>query len=124
MKNNIDIDSFLRENRPQLKENPMFLMEVQQKMQAVDGIKAEVDRQRKYGRMAIVGALVLGLVAGAAVMAFAYLYPIDPQIVADGLFSTIMRAVEPWKHFLMIPIAVCAIALGLLMGTKRQNSMG
>ena len=124
MKNNLDIESFLRENRPQVKENPLFLLEVQQKMRAVDGIKAEVDRQRRYGHMALVVALVAGLVAGAAVMAFAYLYPIDPRSMADGLFSTIMNAIEPWKQYLMIPIAGCATALGIVLGTRRQNSMG
>ena len=120
----MDIESFLRENRPQVKENPTFLLEVQHKMRAVDGIKAEVDRQRRYGRMALMGALVVGLVAGAAVMAFAYLYPIDPQAIADGLLSSIMHIIEPWKQYLMIPIAGCAIALGIVLGTKRQNSMG
>ena len=117
MKNNLDIESFLRESRPQVKENPTFLLEVQHKMRAVYGIKAEVDRQRRYGRMAIVAALFIGLVAGAALMAFAYLYPIDPRSMADGLFSTIMNAIEPWKQYLMIPIAGCATALGLMLAT-------
>ena len=124
MKNNMDIESFLKENRPQVKENPLFLLEVQQKMRAVDGIKAEVDRQRRYGHMALVVALVAGLVAGAAVMVLAYFYPIDTQAMADGLFFSIMHAIEPWKQYLMIPIAGCAIALGLLLGTRRQSSMG
>ena len=43
MKKNNDIDSFLRENKPKVKENTAFLLEVQQKMRAVDGIKTEVD---------------------------------------------------------------------------------
>jgi len=36
MKEN-DIDSYLRANRPQIKDNPTFLLEVEQKMRAVDG---------------------------------------------------------------------------------------
>ena len=51
MNRNKDIESFLRENRPQVKANPTFLLVVQRKMREVEGIKSEVDRQRKYGRM-------------------------------------------------------------------------
>ena len=64
MSNHKDIESFLRENRPQVDENPLFILEVQQKMEVVKGIKAEVDRQRNYGRTAIVIALALGVAAG------------------------------------------------------------
>ena len=46
---NTDIESLLRENKAQVRDNPTFLLEVQQKMRAVDGIKSEVDRQRRYG---------------------------------------------------------------------------
>ena len=64
MKNN-DIESILRDRKPQVKENPTFLLEVQQKMRAVEGIKNEVDRQRRYGRSSVIVALVLGLIVGA-----------------------------------------------------------
>ena len=47
---NTDIESLLRGNKPQVKDNPTFLLEVQQKMRTVEGIKSEVDRQRRYGR--------------------------------------------------------------------------
>ena len=47
--NNNNIESILRESKPQVKDNPAFLLEVQQKMRAVEGIKNEVDRQRRYG---------------------------------------------------------------------------
>lgn len=47
---NTDIESLLRENKPHVKDNPTFLLEVQHKMRAVDGIKSEVDRQRQIGR--------------------------------------------------------------------------
>ena len=50
---NTDIESLLRENKPHVKDNPTFLLEVQHKMRAVDGIKSEVDRQRRYGRQAL-----------------------------------------------------------------------
>lgn len=47
---NTDIESLLRGNKPQVKDNPTFPLEVQQKMRTVEGIKSEVDRQRRYVR--------------------------------------------------------------------------
>lgn len=111
MKNNNDIESFLREHKPLVHDNPAFLLEVQQKMRAVEGIKSEVDRQRNYGRTALLCALVLGMLAGALAMLLAYLYPVDTEAISDGIISGIRLFIEPWEQYLMIPVAVCAIVL-------------
>ena len=117
MKKTLDIESFLRENKPQVEENPLFILEVQQKMRAVDGIKAEVDRQRRYGRMALVAALVFGLMAGALAVSLAYLYPVDTETIADNIIISIKHILDPWKHYLLLPTAGCAIALGIIFST-------
>ena len=54
-----NIDSFLRENKPQVKDNPTFLLEVQHKMRAVEGIKTEVYRQRRFGRTGLIATAVI-----------------------------------------------------------------
>ena len=118
MKNN-DIESILKDSRPQVKDNPTFLLEVQQKMRAVEGIKSEVDRQRRYGRAALVTALVCGMVAGALVMLLAYLYPINPSAINDSIISGIRVFVDSYKQYLLMPIAGCAIALGLILGRRK-----
>ena len=118
MKNN-DIESILRDSKPQVKENPVFLLEVQQKMRAVEGIKNEVDRQRRYGRTAVVVALILGLVVGALAMFLAYLYPIDPAAINDSIISDIRVFIESYKQYLLLPVAGCAIALGLILGRQK-----
>lgn len=117
MKKTPDIESFLRKNKPQVEENPLFILEVQQKMRAVDGIKAEVDRQRRYGRMALVAALVFGLMAGALAVSLAYLYPVDTETIADNIIISIKHILDPWKHYLLLPTAGCAIALGIIFST-------
>ena len=117
--NNNNIESILRESKPQVKDNPAFLLEVQQKMRAVEGIKNEVDRQRRYGISAIVVALVLGLIAGALAVSLAYLYPIDPSTINDNLISDIRVFIESYKQFLLLPVAGCAIALGLILGRQK-----
>ena len=118
MKNN-DIESILRDSKPQVKDNPAFLLEVQQKMRAVEGIKNEVDRQRRHGRSSVIVALVLGLIVGAVSMSLAYLYPIDPSAINDSLISDIRVFMESYKHYLLLPVAGCAIALGMILGRQK-----
>ena len=102
-----DIESILRDSRPQVKDNPAFLLEVQQKMHAVEGIKSEVDRQRRYGRTALILTLVAGLILGASAMLLAYLYPIDTSAISDCILSlsrfiqTVLYAANcRMRHFL------------------------
>ena len=114
-----DIESILRDSRPQVRENPAFLLEGQQKMRAVEGIKNEVDRQRRYGRNALILTLVSGLSLGAIAMSLAYLYPIDATAISDGILSDIRVFLESYKQYLLLPIAGCAIALGLILGRQK-----
>ena len=113
-----DIESILRDSRPQVRDNPAFLLEVQQKMRAVEGIKNEVDMQRRYGRTALILALVSGLIVGALAMSLAYLYPIDTSAISEGVLSDIRVFLESYKWYLLLPIAGCAISLGVIFAHK------
>lgn len=121
MNKNKDIESFLRENRPQVKDNPTFLLEVQRKMREVEGIKSEVDRQRKYGRIALVVTLVFGLLLGALTMLLTYLIPMD-ELTDTDIFASIRLCVEPIKEYLIVPLIACIVALLAVLYTSRQNS--
>jgi len=114
MMNDNQLEQFLRENRPQVKDDPAFILEAQQKMLAVEGIKAEVDRQRRFGRRVLIATLVFGLLAGAAAMALACLYPV----------KSIRLFLDSWKVYLMLPVAGCAIALGLVLGKDALRHEG
>lgn len=112
MKDNIE--NFLRDNRPKVTDDPTFLLEVQQKLRNVEGIKAEVDRQRKFGRFALISALILGLLVGAMGMCLVYFYPIDAELLSGSSFMLSIRAFfDAYQQYLLLPIAACAIGLGL-----------
>lgn len=113
MKKN-DIESFLRENKPLLKERPTFLLEVQEKMRMVEGLKTEVDRQRKYGRLVLMMTLITGIIVGALGVMLAYLHPIDPGSISSGLISDIRLFLESYKQHLLLPIALCSCLFGVL----------
>ena len=120
---NTDIESLLRENKPHVKDNPTFLLEVQHKMRAVDGIKSEVDRQRRYGHQALVIALVAGLVLGCTITVLAYLFPIDPESLGESLIADIKMILDPWKHYVLIFMAICAITLGVIFSVRKENTI-
>ena len=118
MKKN-DIESFLRENKPQLKENQTFLLEVQQKMRSVEGLKSEIDRQRKYGRLVLVITLITGIVVGALGMILAYLPPLDHDAISSSLIADIRLFLNSCKQHLLLLIAICASCLGALWAQKK-----
>ena len=117
------IEDFLRENRPQVKEDPTFILETQRRMEAVEGLKAEVDRQRGHGRMALIVALVAGLVAGVLLTALAYLYPIDAESVGEGLVQSVRLFLQSWRQYLIYPVALLALVLSLVLSKRRKAAL-
>ena len=84
-----EIDEYLRENKPVVKDDPTFLLETRRRLESVEGIKAEVDRQRSRGRLALVFALAIGLAVGVLATAIAFLYPVDAASAGQGLCDCI-----------------------------------
>ena len=118
-----EIEDFLRENKPVVKDSPTFILEARRRMEAVEGIKAEVDRQRCYGRLALIITLMAGLLLGVVATAIAFLYPIDAESVGKGVLDSIRLFLTTWKQYLLLPVALLAIALSMvLISGKRGKS--
>ena len=113
-----EIEDFLKDNKPQVKEDPTFILETQRRMEAVEGIKSEVDRQRHHGRVALIIALAAGLVIGIAATALAFLYLVDAQSATEGIMQSIRVFLDAWKQYLLLPVAVLAITLGVVLSSK------
>lgn len=109
------IEDFLRENKPQVKEDPTFILEAQRRMEQVEGIKAEVDRQRSRGRVALIIALCAGLAVGVFATAITFLYPIDAQSSAEGLLRATRLFLQDYRQYLPMPVALLAITLAVVL---------
>ena len=118
-----DIEEFLRENKPVPQDNPSFILEAMEKMESVEGIKAEVDRQRHHGRRALIHALAAGLAVGVLITALAFLYPIDTKSVGEGLWQSVRLFLETWKQYLIFPVAILAVALALAVSLKDKDAI-
>ena len=118
-----EIDDFLRENKPVVKDDPTFLLETRRRMEAVEGIKAEVDRQRSHGRVALIVALAAGLALGVLATALAFLYPVDTTSLGQGLWQSVRLLLETWKQYLIFPVAALAVTLGLVLSSDHKKSV-
>ena len=118
-----EIEEFLRENKPQVAEDPTFILEAERRMEAVEGIKTEVDRQRRHGRVALIIALVAGKALGIAATAVAFLYPVDVSSAREGLWQSVRLFLDGWKQYLMLPVAVLAILLGLVLARDKSRAV-
>lgn len=110
-----DIEDFLRENRPSVKDDPAFLMETRRRMKAVEGIKTEVDRQRRSGRRALIIALAGGLALGVLATTLAFFYPVDMQSLDGGFLQSARIFLDTWKMYLIYPVAALAVTLSLVL---------
>ena len=118
-----DLEDFLRENKPAVKDDPTFLLETRRRLETVEGIKSEVDRQRSHGRVALITALTVGLVAGVLITALAFLYPVDMQSASDGFWQSTRLFLETWKQYLPFPVAALAVTLSLVLTRGRKKSV-
>lgn len=119
--NDKNIEDYLKDHRPLVAGDPAFLMETSRRLSEVEGIKQEVDRQRKHGRIALIIALVSGLVVGILAATLVFLHPIDMASLENGLLSNAYAFIEKWRYALVLLIAGCAIALGLTLGRDRSG---
>ena len=98
--NEKQLEEFLRENKPRVQDDPTFLLELQQRMQAVDGIKCEVDRQRRYGRKILLVTLIVGMLLGAFAVFLAGNY--------DCAFGFLFSSAPYWPVALLLGLAPLA----------------
>ena len=116
-----DLEQYLKDTRPVVKDDPTFILETQRRMEAVEGIKGEVDRQRRHGRRALIVALCAGLVIGAAVTAIAFFYPASTDTIGQGPLQQILSFLQSNRKVLMLPTALLAIALALVLFKGRKD---
>jgi hypothetical protein len=111
--NEINIDDFLRNNKPVVKDNPAFMLEVRQRLDAVEGIKDEVDRQRRHGRSVILIALFIGVATGIIATLFFIAFPL---VNVKSLQAGILASLSPWKPYLTIAAAIAVMLLSIHTG--------
>ena len=104
--NENDLNILLRTNNPVVKDDPAFMLKARQRVNAVEGIKNEVDSQRKHGLITLSVTLLIGVAAGIIITVCLLLAPID----------RILAFVEKWKLFLGIAVSVAFALISIILG--------
>ena len=117
-----DIEQFLRENAPETPDEGQFLIETNARLNAVEGIKKTVDGERRRGRIALIIALAAGLVIGCVVTLLVLFYPIQPLQVDNSPFTKAVDLLQNNREVLFGTIACLAIALGLVLMTRKREA--
>ena len=106
--NDNNIEEFLRSSRPVVKDDPAFILETRRRLEAVEGIKEEVDRQRKNARITLLFALVICSVVGMLFVTIIQLFSSD--IIWKSLY----------RLYFAFPAAcvIFALSLALIWGKK------
>ena len=121
MKDN-NIEELLRQAKPAVKDDPAFLMETRRRMEQVEGIKAEVDHQRRHSRIILIVTLATGLALGMLAMAIVFLFPAQLESFQNGFLADVRNFLYQYKQYLVYPVAALAVALSLVLTTRRSNS--
>lgn len=104
--NDNDLNTLLKTNKPVVKDDPAFMLKARQRMNAVEGIKNEVDRQRKHGLIALSVTLLIGLAAGILITVFILLAPID----------SIRALIGEWKLYIEVGVSIVFTLIAIYLG--------
>jgi hypothetical protein len=104
--NENDLNILLKTNKPVVKGDPAFMLKARQRMNAVEGIKNEVDRQRKHALIALSVTLLIGLAAGILITVFILLAPID----------SIRALIGEWKLYIEVGVSIVFTLIAIYLG--------
>ncbi len=117
----MDIEQYLRENKPEMPEEGQFLVETNARLSNVEGVKKCVDEDRHRGRTALIIALAAGLVVGCLVTLYGMRHPMASTGMELSFISKLAETLQRWKPFPMLVIALSSLSLGLVFLTRRQG---
>lgn len=115
-----NIEEFLRNGGPEVKDDPTFILRTLRNMERVEGIKEEVDRQRRHGRTAVLAALGIGMIAGLFMAAAAFLFPGAMEALSQTLRDALDTIPYSWRLFLTT-IAILAVTLSLVVPPRHRS---
>lgn len=100
----LNLEQYLRGNKPQIQNDPAFILETMRRIDSVEVVKKEVDYQKSSGRMAVFVTLVLGLIVGVIVVIALSMFPLE----------SILIYLEPWKNIFFLVFSCMDIVIIVL----------
>ena len=118
----MDIEQYLRDNKPEMPEEGQFLVETNARLSNVEGVKKCVDEERHRGRMALIIALAVGLGLGCLTTLLVVFCPLPSVEFGRSAVARVLAGLKEWKEFMIALVAVCAIALGVVFMARKKEA--
>ena len=118
----MDIEQYLRDNKPDMPEEGQFLVETNARLRNVEGVKKCVNEDLRRGRMALIITLAVGLALGCLISLWVVFYPMPSIEVGQTVIARIMTGLKEWMDFLIVLVAGCAITLGVVFMTRNNEA--
>ena len=118
-----DLEQFLRDNKPETPDEGQFMIEMNARLNQVEGIKQTVDGENRRWRKALIITLVAGLVLGSALTALVMLHPLPALGVDESALTKAVEFLQAKREYLFIFIAACATALGVVFLSGRRQTI-
>ena len=80
------------------------------------------DEDLRRGRMALIITFAVGLALGCLISLWVVFYPMPSIEVGQSAIARIMAGLKEWKDFLIALVAVCAITLGVVFMTRKNEA--
>ena len=108
----LDIEQYLRGNKPQVKNDPSFILETKRRIETVEAVKKEIDYQRSTGRIAIFVTLLVGLMVVVLVAIILLRFPMQRLLIS----------IELWKNYIFTAIPCVAVGI-IILTLSNKNSL-
>ena len=119
-----DLEQFLRDNKPETPDEGQFMIEMNARLNQVEGIKQTVDGETRRWRKVLIITLVAGLVLGCLLTLLVVFFPVEALQADSSAFLKALDALQHGKEILYGVVACLAIALGLVfLFGRRQNAI-
>ena len=113
----------MREGKPELPDEGAFLIETNARLSQVEGIRKTVETEHRRFRKALFAALIAGIVVGTLVTLLVVFYPAASLAANQSAIANAIETLKDYELFLLIPIAACAIALGVLSMNRKKEML-
>lgn len=117
-----ELNDFLKQNRPIVRDDPTFSLETLKRLESVEGIKQDMDRHYKSVRIVFLVAVLSGLAVGITLITAGIFLPTGIQSFVSDISSRIQPFLYGWGLFIW-PIVSLLIVFILFVILRRKESI-
>ena len=117
----MNIEEYIQSHTPPQPSGEDFIPKLEQRLDAIEGIRSDIQCERKHFREAILLASLLCLLVGSFAMALFLLKPAPPVKIHWHLSGSVTLWFWSHKEAIILPLSVLVLAGGVLLVNRRRR---